>query len=668
MIVCKHFYLALGVIVACWVPAYAQQQNAVPLFNGRDLDGWTPMGVRGGQSGGDWVVRNRELICDGANSSWLRSDQKYADFVLELEFKIPGRANSGILVRCPDRGPSGLDDGMEIQLLGTAYSADSKIAPTKQTGAIYDVVPPTSKVQRSSNEWNTMSVRCEGDDIEVRMNGTLIVQANMQRRAELRHRHRSGFIGFYNWSGQGRGTAFRNIRIRQLGATSRPTATRSSSPPPEPAPLPNPMPDARYLELQVGNTLPNVRIQPKHPRELANNRIGAQYVYRRNEQVALRFEYEHAIRLGLKWVRLSLDPIDGPRAMDMKRYSKFDVSPPLDETVTLFADSKIAVMCCIVYWDETLQERRGGPTYRKEREIQRYLDYVRFVVRHFRGRIRYYEVLNESGAVVELADYLNLVRRAIPVIRREDPEARIVAGAVATLLQPHCRRRLLGILSSNVVPLVDGVSFHPNYGASPQYAGTREYYYGYPSLLRKTKAVGSAHRFRGEYFAEEMKWRLSINPHPHETWQYTQNVAAKYYARGIVMHLGMDVWAGAPAGHSPDLPQYRVVQNLCTVMAGNKPLNRYVQIQSKADRIRSYTFSLPNGDRLVALWDDNTAVDDDRGEPSAVTVKGFSARKATAIDVLYSSEQQMITETEGGDLVIRNLLVKDYPIILRLTP
>ena len=34
--------------------------------------------------------------------------------------------------------------------------------------------------------------------------------------------------------------------------------------------------------------------------------------------------------------------------------------------------------------------------------------------------------------------------------------------------------------------------------------------------------------------------------------------------------------------------------------------------------------------------------------------------------MLNSFEQELITETENSNLVIRNLLVKDYPIILRL--
>ena len=37
------------------------------------------------------------------------------------------------------------------------------------------------------------------------------------------------------------------------------------------------------------------------------------------------------------------------------------------------------------------------------------------------------------------------------------------------------------------------------------------------------------------------------------------------------------------------------------------------------------------------------------------------------IDVLHGFEQELSIETVDGNLVIRNLLIKDYPIILRLT-
>jgi hypothetical protein len=194
-------------------------EGFVSLFNGRDLAGWIPFRSWGPQQqpgGSDWIVRNGEFICDGEETAWLRSAGTFDDFVLALEFKIPADANSGVLVRCSERGwPA-----MEIQLAGARLLAEHEMDATWQTGAIFGAVGPTVDVQHGPDEWNTMQIRCEGDDVDVRMNGTVIVEANMQRVERLRNLPRSGYVGFLNSTsaarGTARGTALRNIRIREL--------------------------------------------------------------------------------------------------------------------------------------------------------------------------------------------------------------------------------------------------------------------------------------------------------------------------------------------------------------------------------------------------------------------------------------------------------------------
>ena len=103
-------------------------------------------------------------------------------------------------------------------------------------------------------------------------------------------------------------------------------------------------------------------------------------------------------------------------------------------------------------------------------------------------------------------------------------------------------------------------------------------------------------------------------------------------------------------------------------MEGANPISLPIEIQSEATNIKSYSFSLPDGDRLLALWRGGAAVDDDPGINATVISAGFPAQSVTSIDILNSFEQQIETNTENGNLIIRNLLVKDYPIILRLTP
>jgi len=221
------------------------------------------------------------------------------------------------------------------------------------------------------------------------------------------------------------------------------------------------------------------------------------------------------------------------------------------------------------------------------------------------------------------------------------------------------------------MPLVDAVSWHPMYATTPADERWREYYYDYPSLVQDIKDAASSHDFAGEYIAEEMAWWTRENAPQDQPWvpilPYSETVCAKYYARAIVMHLGLDVTVVlGGTGRTREISS-STIRNLCTVVAGARPISISVDIESKATNIVSYGFSLPNGDRLLALWTDGVAVDDDLGIEATVTLPGFSPQKVVGIDVLNGFEQQLITNVDDGNLAIHNLLVKDYPIVLHLT-
>lgn len=437
---------------------------------------------------------------------------------------------------------------------------------------------------------------------------------------------------------------------------------------------------SKSLVLQQGNSLSKARFQPKQSKELEDNRIGQMARLDIYTEEDLDWFIHNISNLGFKRIRLTIDWFDWWEVEGTGEYSEYYINPNQDKAITGLVDNGVRIMYTLVFWDPESpsfkeEEEQDYSRFKTEDEIQRYLDYVQFIVHHFKDRVEYYEILNEANHCegtqqhVELADYINLVKRVAPVIREEYPEAKIVAGAIADLRQTPFREYFFGIINSDIMPLVDGISFHPMYGTSPEYDIHKQYYYEYSSLIQEIKDVASAHGFNGEYIAEELNWRTPRNPHPDEVWIYSETVAAKYYARGIVMHLGMDLTTGLALEELEQLPlMVRVIQNLCTVMAGAEPISLPVEIQSEATNIRSYGFSSSNGDKLLALWTDGVAVDDDPGIEATLTLPGFSAQRVVGIDVLNGFEQQLVTSIEDRNLVIQNLLVKDYPIILRLTP
>ncbi|MFZ5908865.1 MAG: hypothetical protein ACOYYU_02480 [Chloroflexota bacterium] len=382
---------------------------------------------------------------------------------------------------------------------------------------------------------------------------------------------------------------------------------------------------------------------------------------------------EEFFDIGLKGIlRLTLNEIESYSVEDWST-SEFYIAPSDDEWVS-YASRNMTLAYSLTFWDKANHSSGWegiSSRFKTEEEIQRYLEYVRFIVNHFKDRIHYYEIWNEPDIGypfqhIEAADYINLAKRTIPVIREIDPEAKIMVGGVSGFHDPASREYLYEILQSDIMPMVDVVSWHPFYGASPQYDDVREYYYEYPSLVWKIKDLASAHGFTGEYIADEMTWRTPVNPLAGQPWEYAEKIAAKYYARAIVSHLGMDVSVGIMV--DPRLGIIRsTTGNLCTLMVGAKPESLPVEIQTQAGNIRKYGFSLPDGDRLIMIWSDDVATLEYPGTVSVITIPGFSNWSATGINVLHGFEQELITNTKNGDLIIRGIMIKDYPIIIRLS-
>jgi hypothetical protein len=435
--------------------------------------------------------------------------------------------------------------------------------------------------------------------------------------------------------------------------------------------------------LQEGNELPRNQLQPLESGELEDNRIGIMFCDLWHPQWEAFpdgvLDASHILSEGVKRARFAINHLD----YQSVQWGPFEssIDPSHDEFITSLADNGITLTFVLTFWD--MEYHTAGidtvtiPRFKTEDEIQRYLDYVRFIVRHFKDRVEYYEIWNEPNnegmpQSIEVEDYINLVKRTVPVIREEYPEAKIVVGGVAYLRQQDAYNYLLAIISSDeIMPLVDVISWHAMYGTSPEHEFHRDYYYEYPSIVQEIKDVASTHGFNGEYVADELSWMTLKCPvtNPLQV-TYSETKSAKYYARGILMNLGMDV-AVSQFYHVPGEHPLQIVQtirNLCTVMAGAEPASLPVEIESAADNIESYAFSLPNGDKLLALWVDGTATDGNPSIEATLTLPDFSAQKVVAIDVLNSFEQEMVTEVDDGDLVISNLLVKDYPIILRFTP
>ncbi|MFC2106030.1 hypothetical protein ACFLS0_04700 [Candidatus Bipolaricaulota bacterium] len=396
--------------------------------------------------------------------------------------------------------------------------------------------------------------------------------------------------------------------------------------------------------------------------------------------------------LGHMWNKFYIDVPDWPEVGIYEGYSDGNVTSTQDSLVDRFVEQGLKIVLGLVFWDESANDRiaeRGADysRYETEEEVQAYLDHIQSIVRHFKGRVEYYEILNEPNAhegagvqqYVSAIQYINLVRRAVPIIRREDPQAKIVIGAVACVgLEQEGFEYLIAIAGSDVMPLVDAISWHPFDGASPREPSLRDYYYEYSDLVRQIKDIASSSGFAGEYMASEIFWRTpltdvgelvdgfgAINPWDRPVYSVTE--AAKYFARGITLNLGQDIMTGT-AGEGTVTSILAVVRNLCTVMSGHEAIDLPIEIDIDYNGPVAYcAFRYPNGDRMLAVWTDGIAQDQDPGVPATITFPDSTAGSVIGIDVLHGFEQELVFEIDGDDTIVRDLLVKDYPILIRLS-
>ncbi len=177
----------------------------VPLFDGRTLDGWHTL------PGGKWEVRDGAILGTAERSEGrhgqLVSDKRYKNFVIRVTYKSV-RGNSGLYFRVDK-----VEGGVGV------HGFQAEIDPANDVGGLYEtgrrgwVVKPTAeqvKTYFKPGDWNTMTVRAEGRNVTVEVNGT--------KTAELKDDpgRLEGHIALQLHGGQDMHVEFKEVAIKVL--------------------------------------------------------------------------------------------------------------------------------------------------------------------------------------------------------------------------------------------------------------------------------------------------------------------------------------------------------------------------------------------------------------------------------------------------------------------
>jgi hypothetical protein len=197
----KAFLLFVG------ITSLALAADFKPLFNGRNLDGWTV------DTASAWQVRDGMLVGkhDGLKyNDFLRTARNYKDFELRLKFRLlDGEGNSGVQFRSKP-----VPNSHEVE----GYQAD---IGQQYWGCLYDEsrrkkvlaqAPPEALAGLDKNGWNEYIVRAEGNHITLHLNGKKTVDyTETDPGMDV-----PGFIALQVHSGPKIEVWFKYIQIREL--------------------------------------------------------------------------------------------------------------------------------------------------------------------------------------------------------------------------------------------------------------------------------------------------------------------------------------------------------------------------------------------------------------------------------------------------------------------
>ena len=206
------------------------------LFDGSNLDHWT-------FKKGGWVIEEDgsmkcQMEAEPTNRNgkpfhrpmgYIWSKKAYADFELNLSYKLSKGANSGLFFRTDKDNP--VQGGFEIQLMdndGFQAAKKKKLPPRRLNGALYDASAPKRDPAKPVGEWNTLKLTCKGHKISLEINGETVFDVDISKwdtpkknpdgtdnkfKTALAKLPKTGHIGFQN---HGQVVWFKDVSIKPI--------------------------------------------------------------------------------------------------------------------------------------------------------------------------------------------------------------------------------------------------------------------------------------------------------------------------------------------------------------------------------------------------------------------------------------------------------------------
>ena len=173
--------------------------------------------------GEHWQWENGELVAKDHETLWTK--ESYANFILDLDFKVAKESNSGVFLRSGN-----IKDVLSALEIQVHESTDG--GKYGMVAAIYDAMPPKKSMAKPVGEWNHLTITCQDSLISVVFNGEEVIHADLNDWPEkgknpdgtpnkfkipLKEFARKGPLGLQGLHGKAQAPVwYRNLKIKPL--------------------------------------------------------------------------------------------------------------------------------------------------------------------------------------------------------------------------------------------------------------------------------------------------------------------------------------------------------------------------------------------------------------------------------------------------------------------
>jgi hypothetical protein len=409
-----------------------------------------------------------------------------------------------------------------------------------------------------------------------------------------------------------------------------------------------------------------------------------------------------------------------------KTKGTYVIEPDIDRGVNDCVKNGVDVLLTLCYGNDLYQRHNNPPNYGKStwlrshpffqcgpttpEAVEGFAKYCAFMAKHFKGRIKYFEIWNEENgwffdasgdwnSIHVVQAYGRMLAAAAKAIKEVNPEAKVMFGGLAGSSLDYPRIAM----TEGAGPFVDIFAFHPYYHPLPEEAPAElltqvdnvmqkkprpPAIQSYEQIIEAYREVFRPYHPNIPIWANEWNFFAPGEPaspnsdtfmFPDQSELGQAKFLARFFSESAWLDTGAIWWSLYNSNH---VQEWAVIRTADCTPRGSFYSSGYVSTvlddcrgvgDVKVEVVGSAPADLVvkcyrngKGDLLIGLW--RKSMPDDGCRPASVTLKLPKISGAVIVDTLYGYQQQATIESAEGGVELPGLLVGDWPLILRISP